>query len=82
MVRLELFMMVMALSSAKLPRYLSALELHATLAQRTDPGGEDVALLGLAAAELRRQLEVLSMVKTEATDMAKKLDSWESQAAG
>ena len=79
LIRLELFVMCISASAAKLPRYVAALEMHANLADR--PGAADadaVAELRLASGALREALRVLGMVKTEATDMAKKLDSFSS----
>ena len=57
--------------------HVAALEVHASLAER--PGAADAAdlpALRLAAAALREELRVFGMVKTEASDMAKRLDAF------
>ena len=77
LVFLELFIVTLGLASAKLPRYAAALEMHATLASQ--PGstdGGDVPMIRLGHAALKQTLRMLEMVKTEATDMARKLDSF------
>ena len=77
LVCLELFVQVLGLASAKLPRYVAALEMHANLADR--PGAADAAevpTMRLGVAGLVEALKVIKMVKTEATDMAKKLDKF------
>ena len=79
LVHLDLFVLTLSLAAAKLPRYAAALEMHAALAER--PGAadaDDVPILKLAAAALREELRVLQMVKTEAADMAKKLDAFDA----
>ena len=74
LVRLELFILTLSMASARLPRYVQALELHATLAERSSLPEDEVALLRLAAEALGAQLGVLTSVKSEAKDLAKKLD--------
>ena len=66
-------------SSAKLPRYLSALELHASLAAKLELQGttpEGLADIRLCIEAFREQLKVFQMVKGDARDMAKSLDSF------
>ena len=63
------------LSSTRLPRYLSALELHARLAEKLEMDDADGAALRLAATGFRTQLRTIEMVLSDAKDMATKLDS-------
>ena len=84
---LELASHAVSLSSCKLPRYLSALELHVTLAgaQAEDGGGtdaDDSAELSLALEALRGQLKLLGSVRAEAVDMAKKMGVYDGTLAG
>lgn len=114
LIRLELFMMVIGLAVARLPRFVAALEMHANLAESTAPSQamgaqdsstapdqvtedsssaasastredaatarrQDVQTLRLAAVAMREQLRAMEMVKTEATDMAKKLERFDGQ---
>ena len=84
LISLDLFVLVLSLTSARLPRYVAALEMHASLA-----GTPSATTLGVDAAEastmmdgvksLKRALRWIQMVKTEAIDMAKKLDRFSEQ---
>ena len=80
LLQLELFIMALHLSSARLPRYLSALELHASLAAKLELQGttpEGLAEIRLCIEAFRTHLKIFSMVKADARDMAKKLDSFQ-----
>ena len=65
------------MKSSHLHRYISALELHAALAQRSQLPEDELNTLRLATEALKKNVATLGNVKTEAVDMAKKLDSWE-----
>ena len=73
---LELFVLTTALVAAKLPRYAAALEMHATVAEKTAGSAEVAAVpqMRSAVAGLKAAIKAVGEIKTEATDMAKKLD--------
>ena len=74
LVYLELFVLTLCQAAAKLPRYATALDMHASLAARPEADdAADVPTMRLAAAALREVNKAMEMVKSEATDMAKKL---------
>ena len=80
-VSLELFLMALHQSSSRLPRYLSALELHASLAAKLELQGtspEGLADIRLCIEAFREQLKVFQMVKADARDMAKQLEQLDS----
>lgn len=81
LLRLDLFLMVVAHTAAKLPRYCSAIETHVSMGVQAQLTDADTLALRLGAMALRTFLSVLENIKKEADDMATKLDSWEEREA-
>ena len=81
LLRLDLFLMVVAHAAAKLPRYCSAIETHVSMGVQAQLTDADTLALRLGAMALRTFLSVLENIKKEADDMATKLDSWEEREA-
>ena len=81
LLRLDLFLMVVAHAAAKLPRYCSAIETHVSMGVHAQLSDADTLALRLGAMALRTFLSVLENIKKEADDMATKLDSWEERDA-
>jgi len=70
---LELFLSAACLSSAKLPRYLSALQLHASLVEKLHVDDVEISDVQLAIDALQAQLDLFGVVKSDARDMAAQL---------